>query len=72
MVAMYSGGAAVGGLNKSAAAYAKERGGHAMHQYPWEPILSVVAGILVLIAPKILNYTVAVYLIIIGLLGLVR
>ena len=43
-----------------------------MHQYPWEPILSVVAGILVLVAPKILNYTVAVYLIVIGLLGLVR
>ena len=42
-----------------------------MHQYPLEQILSVVAGILVLVFPKILNYTVAVYLIVIGLLGLV-
>jgi len=34
------------------------------------PILSLVAGILILIFPRILNYVVAVYLIIIGLLGI--
>ena len=34
------------------------------------PILSVVAGIIILIFPTILNYVVAVYLIIIGLLGI--
>lgn len=72
MVAMYPAGAAVAVLIKAPQPSQKEGGGYAMHQYPWEPILSVVAGILVLIAPKILNYTVAVYLIVIGLLGLVR
>ena len=34
------------------------------------PIVSLVAGILILIMPRLLNYIVAVYLIIIGLLGL--
>ena len=35
------------------------------------PIASLVAGILILIMPKLLNYIVAIYLILIGLLGLV-
>jgi hypothetical protein len=34
------------------------------------PIVSLIAGILILIMPRLLNYIVAVYLIIIGLLGL--
>ena len=34
------------------------------------PIVSLVAGILILIMPRLLNYIVAIYLIIIGLLGL--
>ncbi len=34
------------------------------------PIVSLVAGILILLMPKLLNYIVAIYLIIIGLLGL--
>lgn len=34
------------------------------------PIVSLVAGILILIMPRLLNYIVALYLIIIGLLGL--
>ena len=34
------------------------------------PLVSLLAGILILIMPKLLNYIVAVYLIIIGLLGL--
>jgi hypothetical protein len=37
-----------------------------------QPILSLVAGILILIAPALLNLTVAIYLIVIGTLGLVR
>ena len=32
------------------------------------PLLSVLAGILVLIKPKLLNYVVGIYLIIIGLI----
>jgi len=35
------------------------------------PIVSLIAGILILIFPAILNYVVAVYLILIGILGLV-
>ncbi|MEO8740114.1 MAG: DUF3096 domain-containing protein [Casimicrobiaceae bacterium] len=34
------------------------------------PLISLVAGILILIIPRLLNYIVAIYLIIIGLLGL--
>ena len=34
------------------------------------PIASLIAGILILIMPKLLNFIVAIYLIIIGLVGL--
>lgn len=34
------------------------------------PIVALVAGILILIVPRLLNYIVAIYLIIIGLFGL--
>ena len=34
------------------------------------PLISLVAGILILVVPKLLNYIVAVYLIAIGLVGL--
>jgi hypothetical protein len=34
------------------------------------PLVSLAAGILILIVPRMLNYIVAVYLIIVGLLGL--
>jgi len=34
------------------------------------PILSILFGILILIVPRFLNYLVAVYLILVGLLGL--
>ncbi|MGM0670591.1 MAG: DUF3096 domain-containing protein [Pseudomonadota bacterium] len=33
-------------------------------------ILSLVAGILILIRPRLLNYIVAIYLIVVGVLGL--
>jgi hypothetical protein len=36
------------------------------------PIVSIIAGILILIMPKLLNYIVAVYLILIGLLAFVK
>ena len=35
-------------------------------------VLSLVAGILILIMPRLLNYIVAIYLIITGILGLLR
>jgi len=34
------------------------------------PIVSLIAGILILVMPRLLNYIVALYLIIIGLIGL--
>jgi hypothetical protein len=34
------------------------------------PIVSLIAGILILAVPRLLNYIVAIYLIVIGLIGL--
>ena len=34
------------------------------------PLLSLIAGILILIVPRLLNYIVAIYLIAMGLIGL--
>lgn len=35
------------------------------------PLIALIAGILILIVPRLLNYIVALYLIIIGVIGLV-
>jgi hypothetical protein len=35
-----------------------------------QPLIALVFGILILILPRILNYLVAIYLILIGLMGL--
>ena len=35
-------------------------------------IASIIAGILILIVPTLLNYVIAVYLILVGVLGLIR
>jgi hypothetical protein len=34
------------------------------------PVVSLLAGILILIVPRLLNYIVAIYLILIGLIGI--
>jgi hypothetical protein len=34
------------------------------------PLVSLIAGILILVVPRLLNFIVAIYLILIGLLGL--
>ncbi len=34
------------------------------------PLISLLAGILILVMPRLLNYIVAIYLIVIGLIGL--
>ena len=34
------------------------------------PLVALIAGILILLMPRLLNYIVALYLIVIGLLGL--
>ena len=35
-----------------------------------QPLVALVAGILILIAPRLLNYVVAIYLILVGVTGL--
>ena len=39
---------------------------------PIPAVIALIAGILILLIPRLLNYIVAVYLIVIGLLGLLR
>jgi hypothetical protein len=34
------------------------------------PLVSLIAGVLILVMPRLLNYIVAIYLIVIGLIGL--
>lgn len=34
------------------------------------PLISLLAGILILVMPRLLNYIVAIYLILVGLIGL--
>ena len=35
-----------------------------------QPLVALIAGILILVVPRLLNYIVAIYLIIIGITGL--
>ncbi|MBN2033630.1 MAG: DUF3096 domain-containing protein [Deltaproteobacteria bacterium] len=37
-----------------------------------QPVVSLIAGIAILFRPKLLSYIVAVYLIIVGILGLIH
>jgi hypothetical protein len=34
------------------------------------PLISLIAGILILVMPRLLNYIVAIYLIVVGVIGL--
>ncbi len=38
--------------------------------FSFAPIIALIAGVLILIIPRLLNYIVAIYLIVTGLLGL--
>jgi hypothetical protein len=35
-----------------------------------QPIIALIAGVLILVMPRLLNYIVAIYLIAVGILGL--
>jgi uncharacterized membrane protein YdbT with pleckstrin-like domain len=37
-----------------------------------QPLVALIAGVLILAMPRLLNYIVALYLILIGILGLVK
>jgi hypothetical protein len=43
-----------------------------MMHFALQPIIALIAGILILIVPRLLNYIVAAYLILFGILGLMR
>ncbi|MGE4555523.1 MAG: DUF3096 domain-containing protein [Desulfovibrionaceae bacterium] len=44
-----------------------------MHfQMSLQPLMAVLAGVLILIMPKLLNYIVAIYLIVVGVAGFLR
>ena len=48
-----------------------------MCQYQWrgtlvQPAIALVAGVLILLMPRLLSYIVALYLITVGILGLLR
>ncbi len=40
--------------------------------FPVGPVVALIAGILILVQPRLLNYIVAIYLIIIGIAGLLH
>ncbi|HYM73431.1 MAG TPA: DUF3096 domain-containing protein [Stellaceae bacterium] len=35
-----------------------------------QPLVAILAGVLILLVPRILNYVIAIYLIIVGIIGL--
>jgi hypothetical protein len=37
-----------------------------------QPLVALIAGILILLIPRLLNYIVAIYLIVVGILGLAK
>ena len=37
-----------------------------------QPLLALIAGLLILAMPRLLNFVVAIYLIVVGLIGLLR
>jgi Protein of unknown function (DUF3096) len=41
-------------------------------QIALQPLISVIAGLLILMIPRLLNYIVALYLIVTGVLALIR
>jgi hypothetical protein len=58
-------------IGATGSALAQTRGGAVTVRFTTiSPIIALLAGILILIIPRLLNYIVAVYLILIGLIGL--
>ena len=37
-----------------------------------QPIVALIAGILILVMPRLLNFIIAIYLIVIGIIGIVH
>jgi hypothetical protein len=47
------------------------RGTKFMNGVPLQPILAILAGVLILLRPSLLTHVVALYLILVGILGLI-
>jgi len=61
------------GLRQSRFMHSLERKPHQMQiSLSPQPVVALIAGVLILLAPRLLNYIVAFYLIVFGVLGLVR
>ena len=43
-----------------------------LQNWPLQAVAAIIAGVIVLLAPRILNYAVAAYLLVIGTLGLLH
>ena len=43
-----------------------------MKKLPLEPVAALVSGILILLLPQLLNFVVAIYLIVVGVIGLLN
>ena len=41
-------------------------------QWPLEAVIAIIAGLVILFVPRVLNYAVAVYLIVVGALGVLH
>jgi hypothetical protein len=58
-------------LSTTSSALAQTRGGAVTIRFgAISPFIALLAGILILIIPRLLNYIVAIYLILVGLIGL--
>lgn len=44
----------------------------ALHNLPLSSVIAIIAGVIVLMIPRVLNYAIASYLLAIGLLGLLH
>jgi hypothetical protein len=63
----------LGGISwlSTTAAFAQTRSGAVTIRFTtFSPFIALLAGILILIMPRLLNYIVAIYLILIGLIGI--
>jgi hypothetical protein len=43
-----------------------------MLQVSMQPVLAIIAGILILVMPRLLNYIVAIFLVLYGIIGLMH
>lgn len=59
-----------GGRRRRGGYYFKEKQDMSLTLVTITPLVALIAGILILIMPRLLNYIVAIYLIVIGVIGL--